>query len=282
MKQLIWWACKDSLPTKTNLIQRIIVSDNLCEICKQREEDILHALYPCPELQSLWSTTPSWNQDTLKQSTCFTDFIVSIFVGLKELELFMVVLWNLWKRRNNLRLGKPTIPLNKVLEHSREQQIKSHFSPLILTTSRSKQPTRWTPPSDHWYKLNFNGTTFADKDTAGIGIVVLNSDGLIMASLAQQVPLPPSVIKVDFGVKGVIIEKFMGSSGKTYVNQKIRVVWGLKISPCTMTHCWQNKLGGCYMTLNPFFIECSKPSFSQTPWFWKQNVHQVHPMLGRA
>ena len=114
----------------------------------------------------------------------------------------MVVLWNLWKRRNNLRLGKPTIPLNKVLEHSREQRIESHSSPLILRTSRSKQPARWTPPSDHWYKLNFDGATFADKDPTGIGIVEIgiverNNDGLIMASLAQQVPLPPSVIKVE-------------------------------------------------------------------------------------
>ena len=109
----------------------------------------------------------------------------------------MVVLWNLWKRRNNLRLGKPTIPLNKVLEHSREQRIESHSSPLTSTTSTTKQPARWTPPLDHWYKLNFDGATFADKDTAGIGIVVRNSDNLVMASLAQQVPLPPSVIEVE-------------------------------------------------------------------------------------
>ena len=109
----------------------------------------------------------------------------------------MVVLWNLWKRRNNLRLGKPTIPLNKVLEHSREQRIESHSSPLTLTTLRSKQLARWTLPLDHWYKFNFDGATFVDKDTVGIGIVVCNSDGLLMASLAQQVPLPPSVIGVE-------------------------------------------------------------------------------------
>ncbi|XP_030924555.1 uncharacterized protein LOC115951512 [Quercus lobata] len=109
----------------------------------------------------------------------------------------MVVLWNLWRRRNNLRLGKPTIPLDKVLEHSWEQRFESHSSPLTSTTPTTKQPARWTPPPDHWYKLNFDGATFADKDTAGIGIMVRNSDGLVMASLAQQIPLPPSVIEVE-------------------------------------------------------------------------------------
>nr|POF23015.1 hypothetical protein CFP56_15690 [Quercus suber] len=44
--------------------------------------------------------------------------VVSDSLCLKEPELLMVVLWNLWKRRNNLRLGKPTIPFNRVLEHS--------------------------------------------------------------------------------------------------------------------------------------------------------------------
>ena len=33
-----------------------------------------------------------------------------------------------------------------------------------------------------------------------------------------------TLISRFFGVKGVILEKFIGSSGKTYVNQKIRVV----------------------------------------------------------
>nr|POF21755.1 hypothetical protein CFP56_71505 [Quercus suber] len=137
-------------------------------MCKQHEEDTLHALYHCPELQSLWMTTPSWNQDTLKQKTCFIDFIVSVFAGLKETELLMVVLWNLWKRRNNLRLGKPTIPLNKVLEHSQEQRIESYSNPLPSTTPRSKQPAIWTPPPEHWYKLNFDGATFADTDIAEV------------------------------------------------------------------------------------------------------------------
>nr|POF22818.1 putative ribonuclease h protein [Quercus suber] len=197
VKHLIWRACKDALPTKKNLVRRKVVSDSLCEMCKQHEEDTLHALYHCPELQSLWMTTPAWNQDILKQKTCFTDFIVSVFAGLKEPELLMVVLWNLWKRRNNLRLGKPTIPLNRVLEHSREQRFESHSSPLPSTTPRSNQLVTWTPPPEQWYKVNFDGATFADMDKAGLGIVVRNCDGLVMASMAQQIPLPHSVVEVE-------------------------------------------------------------------------------------
>ncbi|KAL0014623.1 hypothetical protein SO802_001692 [Lithocarpus litseifolius] len=118
-------------------------------------------------------------------------------VCTKEPELFTVELWNPWKRRNNLCLGKPTLPLNKVLEHFQEQQFQSHSSPSTLAMSRSKQLATWTPPPEHWYKINFDGFTFANKDKAGLGVVVRNSEGLVMVSLAQQIPLPPSVTEVE-------------------------------------------------------------------------------------
>ena len=129
VKTLVWRACKNSLPTKVNMVCRKITSDGLCEICKQQDEDVMHALYRCPALQALWNNTPEWNQNILKQNTCFTDFTAFIFAGTADPELFTLVLWNLWNRRNNLRLGKPSLPLDKVLEHSRERQIESHSSP---------------------------------------------------------------------------------------------------------------------------------------------------------
>ena len=58
----------------------------------------MHALYRCPTLQSLGNSIPTWNQGSLKQSTCFTDFIGFIFVGTEDPTLFALVLWNLWNR----------------------------------------------------------------------------------------------------------------------------------------------------------------------------------------
>ena len=34
VKHLVWWACKDSIPTKANLVRRKILYDDLCEACK--------------------------------------------------------------------------------------------------------------------------------------------------------------------------------------------------------------------------------------------------------
>ncbi|XP_075665085.1 uncharacterized protein LOC142634688 [Castanea sativa] len=45
--------------------------------------------------------------------------------------------------------------------------------------------------------MNFDGATFAEDGTAGIGVVLRNEEGLIIASLTQRIPLPTSVIEVE-------------------------------------------------------------------------------------
>ena len=180
-----------------NLVRRKISPDGLCEIYKQQEEDVMHALYRCPALQALQTSTPAWNQGTLKQSTCFTDFIGFIFASTANLKLFTLSLWNLWNQRNNLQLGKPSIPFDKVLEHSQEWQIESHSNPLTSTRARNNQSATWSPPQNNWYKINFDGATFAEEKSAGIGVVIRNNKGHVIASLSQKIPLPTSAIKVD-------------------------------------------------------------------------------------
>ena len=45
--------------------------------------------------------------------------------------------------------------------------------------------------------INFDGATFADDRSAGLGVVIRNKEGRVMASLSQKIPLPISVIEVE-------------------------------------------------------------------------------------
>ena len=60
-----------------------------------------------------------------------------------------------------------------------------------------RTPTTWMAPEAHNYKLNFDGATFAEEGTTGIGVVIRNDAGLVMASLSQRIPLPTSIIEVE-------------------------------------------------------------------------------------
>ena len=63
---------------------------------------------------------PKWNHGTLRARISFIDIFDCIFAGNKDPDLFAAVIWTLWTQRNNLRLGKLALSLNKVIEFARE------------------------------------------------------------------------------------------------------------------------------------------------------------------
>ena len=56
---------------------------------------------------------------------------------------------------------------------------------------------RWQPPPANLIKINFDGAMFKDDERAGIGVVVRDSQGLVLASLSQNIPLPHSVVILE-------------------------------------------------------------------------------------
>ena len=56
---------------------------------------------------------------------------------------------------------------------------------------------RWQPPPTNLIKINFDGAVFKDDDRAGIGVVVRDSLGLVLASVSQNIPLPHSVVNLE-------------------------------------------------------------------------------------
>ena len=121
VKNLAWCACQNSLPTKTNLMKRKVVVGSVCDICKLQQEDTAHALYHCPKLDNLWNLTPSWNHNTLKQSVSLIDMLDFDLTKNRDLDLFISVIWATWNHCNNLRLGKPVVPLNQQLQVARDK-----------------------------------------------------------------------------------------------------------------------------------------------------------------
>ena len=57
--------------------------------------------------------------------------------------------------------------------------------------------TRWKPPEPEVYKINYDGATFADQRRAGIGVVIRNAEGAVMAALSQLIPLPTTMAQLE-------------------------------------------------------------------------------------
>ena len=58
---------------------------------------------------------------------------------------------------------------------------------------------RWTPPPEDFYKINFDAAVFQEDNRAGIGVIVRDCNGLVMAFLSQNIPLQISVEELVFG-----------------------------------------------------------------------------------
>uniref|UniRef100_A0A2N9HZK5 Reverse transcriptase domain-containing protein n=1 Tax=Fagus sylvatica TaxID=28930 RepID=A0A2N9HZK5_FAGSY len=153
-----WKASREVLPTKLNLQKRQIPVGTTCEICGEKDEDAIHALWSCKHLQSVWSN----------------------------------------ERRNKLRLNQEVDSINHV-----GLQAKSYLEEYMRENEPSNpkpQPAlavRWIPSRKHRYKVNYDGAVFKETNAAGIGVIVRDSSGLVMASLSQKVRFPHSVPSIE-------------------------------------------------------------------------------------
>ena len=53
--------------------------------------------------------------------------------------------------------------------------------------------TRWSPPAENLYKANFDSALFEHLGFAGLGVVVRDDRGNVLAALRQKIALPQSV-----------------------------------------------------------------------------------------
>ena len=89
------------------------------------------------------------------------------------------------------------MPLEKLLDLAQQylQEFQQSHSKLVV-----KQPPKqniWKPPNPSTVKTNFDGAIFEELDAAGVGVVVCNSSGELLAALSEIIPLPSSILALE-------------------------------------------------------------------------------------
>ena len=106
-----------------------------------------------------------------------------------------MVAWFIWSHRNRLTLNEKGLPSEKIFEAT-----KIYISNYQATysTSRMKQPkenAKWQPPMEGIYKMNYDGAIFTESGEAGIGVIVRDARGEVIATLAKKI-LYPGLVEV--------------------------------------------------------------------------------------
>ena len=56
---------------------------------------------------------------------------------------------------------------------------------------------QWTLPNFPWYKINIDATVFVVSKSVGIGVVVRDHEGSVVAALNMRMPLPLGLLEAE-------------------------------------------------------------------------------------
>ena len=105
-----WWACRDILPTKVNLMCRNVVHDQVCEGCGLEAETTGHLFWMCPRAREVWSCLKIVVPASQDRGLSFHDLLWSVLAEERQ-DVEMVakvvcIAWGMWHNRNKVRHGR--------------------------------------------------------------------------------------------------------------------------------------------------------------------------------
>lgn len=119
VKHFLWRACKNSLPSKSNLVRRKMIQDHTCDRCLGPSESVIHALWSCLAIDFVWEETACWDfRETEAFQNC-SDLVAWIFRHDKQPELFSMIAWSIWTQRNQIRTMQQHCSANQIAHVTR-------------------------------------------------------------------------------------------------------------------------------------------------------------------
>ncbi|KAL4279185.1 hypothetical protein GQ457_03G016400 [Hibiscus cannabinus] len=183
IKILAWRFLKNFIPTNQNLYNRRVAHSPICPRCHSYTETIEHTVRDCSFVRAIWNLAGfAWPTDLINE--CFFDWFCWIFAHsstTKRLE-FLILLWAIWTSRNklvrnNVKQDESTV-VNFSLNYSRE--ITSVSSSLLVP--QNPMLANWTRPTEPFVKINVDAAFNASLGRASSGVVVRDSNGLVLGS----------------------------------------------------------------------------------------------------
>ena len=108
------------------------------------------------------------------QLASFSDLVSITSQESRNLELFAMVTWSVWLRRNKLHCNEP---INKIFWLRYYTTIKVSTGGQGEITEAKASPGQVDTSSSQWVKVNFEGAIFAESNEAGLGVKIKNESG---------------------------------------------------------------------------------------------------------
>ncbi|KAK9989426.1 hypothetical protein SO802_029665 [Lithocarpus litseifolius] len=217
VRNFLWCACRNAIPVKRNLWKRRIIMDDKCEHCLSAPETTYHALWECPKHSEVWEAFSGCEFRQVRSFSSIRELVDFGFSEDKNMELMVMVMWTFWYRRNQIRTRHLDFPASQVIPQASQalSDFKQHNISLPLQQGGSGQSwvrRHWSIPPTDCFKVYFDGATFPELGKAGLGVVVQNWEGNVMASLSEQAPLPfsPDIVEAMAAARAISFAQELG------------------------------------------------------------------------
>ncbi|KAI9192797.1 hypothetical protein LWI28_027871 [Acer negundo] len=189
MKIFLWKACHDWLPTRVNIAKRKVPVDGMCQICLSDFETTSYALCGCSFLKFVCHQFGVLKGKKWDKTLGFLDFFYFYVNALNQDEfvLLYIIWWCLWFLRNNYAHDGGRHELGTVVEWCERYLVEYGNAIGVVVVCDSVQvlePARWVGPMVGMYKLNTDAAIGGLHPCVGVGMVIRDNMGNVMASSA--------------------------------------------------------------------------------------------------
>ncbi|XP_075656354.1 uncharacterized protein LOC142626412 [Castanea sativa] len=174
---------------KQALMRRKIVTYPICVRCNSSVEEPEHALWLCPELDVVWTDRGAWDFRFEVEFMDVKELLSWLIAEGKSLVLFAYTTWMVWNQRNKARLNLQAVLLHQVAKQTKEMlaQYRANLQiPDVQVINSGSGGTRWSCPQAGLVKINFDGAIFGESSMSSIGVVIRDSNRVVLASGSEK------------------------------------------------------------------------------------------------
>ncbi|KAH9650223.1 putative reverse transcriptase/RNA-dependent DNA polymerase [Citrus sinensis] len=189
IKIFMWRAVKNLLPTAENLWKRKEVPDPICQRCKRGVETSVHAMVECKAARKIGQLSHHAAEEiTASHGRNMFDIFLDTtrLLNKKETELQVAYWWATWNARNHFLFKKEK--LDALISVAKAEGVVDAYRKFKrpeqqqLDTSTMEKPKQWKPPPENWCKVNVDAATDHQSQRAGLGVVIRNDKGDVVAA----------------------------------------------------------------------------------------------------
>ncbi|XP_065624659.1 uncharacterized protein LOC136065433 [Quercus suber] len=201
IRNFAWRAWRDILPNKVNLRRRMITKDELCNECGGEPETNCHMFWFCEKAKEIWENSKLVFPFHIEPWWSFLDVVWKIMKcnasNSELLETTITICWEMWKNRNAVRNGGPRSTGKTIVKRASTLLQDYRAATEEIPPTRPSEAVKWHPPDHPFYKMNVDATVLKELQATGIGTVVRDGEGKVLAAMSKRVLAPLATLEAE-------------------------------------------------------------------------------------